>query len=404
MGKNLDLSFVLRRCSFHKGIALVWTAVTLTVMVGFAALTIDIGRIIITRTELQVAADASAMAGVSILTPPVMQGDPLIQQQLADRAHTQSMLYAGKNTVEGKLFQPSDYDVEIGNIAHPEMLNTNLSVNTVPYNAVRVRLEKSVEAPSGPIQMTFARIWGIDTASMSATATAYLDTRVSGYRAIEGRSGPAIPVSVRWDTFDNDVVKRLGTDEYGFDPVTGKVTQGPDGIPEVSIYPESQKMVSTTGEGAGNFGILNFDDNMSASTVGDEIRNGLTENNFISAFGCPMIDFYKQANTLSGVPITTASYTTGGTPGLMASLKDDFEARLGTVVGFFTHTTVADNGANCQYTINSIQFGRVMYVNMTGNPSKKTVVIQPVAYVGPEIITKVDVPPHMTAGRIKLIR
>lgn len=48
---------------------MVLVATAITVLVGFCALTIDLGSMYLVRTELQRAADAAALAGVTQLTP-----------------------------------------------------------------------------------------------------------------------------------------------------------------------------------------------------------------------------------------------------------------------------------------------------------------------------------------------
>ena len=48
------------RCRKRRGAAALWTAASMAVMLGFAALAIDTGRLYVVRSELQVAADAAA--------------------------------------------------------------------------------------------------------------------------------------------------------------------------------------------------------------------------------------------------------------------------------------------------------------------------------------------------------
>ena len=50
-----------------KGVVIVKVALLMTVFMGCAALTVDMGQLYLARTELQRAADAAAMAGVQFL-------------------------------------------------------------------------------------------------------------------------------------------------------------------------------------------------------------------------------------------------------------------------------------------------------------------------------------------------
>jgi len=52
---------------FKRGAVIVWTAVSITTLLGFAALAVDLGYVTVVHTQLQTAADASAMAGASAL-------------------------------------------------------------------------------------------------------------------------------------------------------------------------------------------------------------------------------------------------------------------------------------------------------------------------------------------------
>ena len=54
--------------SLRRGVIMVLTAVLLVVMLGFVAFTVDIGLIQLTKTQLQAAADAGALAGAMELS------------------------------------------------------------------------------------------------------------------------------------------------------------------------------------------------------------------------------------------------------------------------------------------------------------------------------------------------
>ena len=51
----------------ERGVVIIWTAFFLIVMLGFVALGIDVAKLAATRTQLQNAADAAALAGASAL-------------------------------------------------------------------------------------------------------------------------------------------------------------------------------------------------------------------------------------------------------------------------------------------------------------------------------------------------
>ena len=66
----------------EQGNALILGAVSFAVLTAFGVLTIDIGRILVTRTQLQNAADAGALAGASLFCEQAFPSDAEIQSQV----------------------------------------------------------------------------------------------------------------------------------------------------------------------------------------------------------------------------------------------------------------------------------------------------------------------------------
>lgn len=96
--------------SQHGGIAIV-VALTLAVLVGFAGLALDGGRLYLTKTELQNAADACALAASYD-----MAGAPAIPQDSFTRAHDAGMLTATRNRVDfqGGAIDAQDVTITFG--------------------------------------------------------------------------------------------------------------------------------------------------------------------------------------------------------------------------------------------------------------------------------------------------
>lgn len=390
-----------RRTKTERGAVIVWTAVGLTVLIGFVALAVDSGYVRVVRTQLQAAADAAAMAGASALLSPAVEFGASSPETLVYEANNRASAYAGKNQAASQYLSLDVSDVSVGYIADTNDLDVELAAGVQPYNAVYVRVLKTSGSSNGPLDLIFGSVLGKSTASLGAGATAVLDGRMYAYRPVDNVRGPAIPVTIWKQKWLDEIINGAGEDNYGFDPVTGEVTLGPDGIPEISIYPQKQKDIGDEEDGSGNFGLLNIGTgNQGVPAIGDQIRNGLTEENIIGAFGESEIRFYTE----DGAPI---NHVLDGTPGVKNSLiqlEDDFRSRLGTVIGFFLHDAVIESGANSQYNVVNMHFGRLMDLNARGSVNDKAVVIQPVAYVGQEIITGKDIIWHGTGGRIRLVR
>lgn len=377
-----------------------WTMISMSVLLGFGALAVDLGHVRVVNSELQNAADAAAMAGASALLNPAELTGGLTQADLARFAVTRACAYADKNKVEQKNMYLDPADVTVGRITN--IKNLDEPISPMPrYNAVRVVLRKNQESPNGQADLFFAKMWGKSGTDLAVTATAYLDGKMVAYKPKPGKNiNPAIPVTVKHIHWVNQILNAQGSDSYGYDPTTGQITLGPDGIPELSIFPEKQK--TETEDGAGNFGLLHIGNtNQGVTQVAEQIRYGLDETDVLGQFGDDEIRFVND----SGSAMTHIIKGTPGAKNSLVQLEDDLKSRVGTIIGFFTHVVVTESGANSTYTVNSMQFGRVMMVDGQGSVNGgKAVVIQPVSYLGEEVITGDNGPIHATGGRIQLIR
>jgi len=124
-----------RRLRGESGQALILAAAAMVVVLGMAAMAIDVGMFLQERRDLQNAADAAALAGASGLPD-----DSLARE----KAHE----WATKN------FDGSDQVLE--------------SVNVYTYRAPNDRVEVTVK---GEADFFFARVLGIDQATVRASAT-----------------------------------------------------------------------------------------------------------------------------------------------------------------------------------------------------------------------------------------
>ena len=151
----------------RRGAVVVLVAVTSTIMVGFAAMTIDIGNMYIVRTELQRAADSAALAGVSRLAKYQSGASETAARNEAER------IVEG-NPVDGKTTRLDlAKDVEFG---HATFDSSSKKYSFVPGGtgaptAVRVTVRKTKDSPNGSLHLFFANFYGSEK-SMSAKAAA----------------------------------------------------------------------------------------------------------------------------------------------------------------------------------------------------------------------------------------
>lgn len=363
------------RSSGRRGATVALAMISLTMLLGFAALAIDIGYAYSVQAELQRNADSAALAGASALV-----SDNLLENEPVDPtpeiiARAQS--YALGNPSGGVLIDVATDDVAPGFLA--DIYNPNEPIAPAPFamfNAVEVKVRRDATL-NGEIAAFFARIFGVSSIPLSATAAAVVEDGFSGYHPPPvGQQGPLLPFTVHKDKYEESLAS--GPDSWGWNTAAQQITGGADGIKEIWIYPN--------GPDVGNFGTLNVGlIQQGTDQLGGQVENGLNEGDLIAEVGTDNMVFYDDA----GNPQT---YTITGNPGISGGLIDNIEARLGDVVGFFLHDQTTAEGANYEYQIVDIRFGRLMEVKLNGNPSIRRVVIQPAVYNGPGIQTDPNAP------------
>lgn len=140
----------------RSGVAAIFSVVLLVVLLGFTALTVDIGHIYNVRAELQNAADAAAMAGVQMLP----------DENLAEKT---AQNYANMNhTKHGAVV--GDADVQLGNW---DWDGLTFTAGGTPTNAVHVYTHRS-QKNGNPVSLFFAPVFGKSSTEVSASATASL--------------------------------------------------------------------------------------------------------------------------------------------------------------------------------------------------------------------------------------
>ncbi len=220
----------VRRNPVRRGVVIVVTAVAFVVIVGFVALVIDLGRLLMVRTELQRVADSAAMAGASVYTVTV----PINAEQVA-RSRAQAMSLA--NLTYGLPTNLAIADVVRGvydfNNPAGGVVATGVEAD---YNAcdVTVRCDGQI---NGTIPFLFAPLLGKMAGSVEATARAVFDDRVAGLTP----AGALTPFVIELNTYNDQIVN--GTDGYSFEPT---LSATPDGVPEIHLFP------SAGGGGNGN--------------------------------------------------------------------------------------------------------------------------------------------------------
>ncbi|EUC19650.1 UNVERIFIED_ORG: putative Tad-like protein involved in Flp pilus assembly [Burkholderia sp. CF145] len=161
----------------QRGSVAVITAVSLVSLLGFAALAIDIGNLLVARNELQNAADAAALAGAPCLYQRAQCGNTTAVEPDWNTATQKASGFATaatSNKVQGAVIKVTQVGSGYWNVTgKPGTLQGvpfTPGVNDLP--AIRVTMTKSTANANGNIPVYLASILGVSSLSATATATA----------------------------------------------------------------------------------------------------------------------------------------------------------------------------------------------------------------------------------------
>ncbi len=151
--------------SRRRGTVVVMVAVFMVALLGFAAITVDVGAMYNARNDLQRSADSAALAAAARLSDFEL-GDPL---ELAKAAAVE---YVASNGVLGRsvTVDPSA-DVEFLRVTFNAAANSYsfTPTNNLP-DAVRVRVRLTEDSPNGALGLFFAPVLGHNFSNVSADA------------------------------------------------------------------------------------------------------------------------------------------------------------------------------------------------------------------------------------------
>ncbi len=208
------------------GQVLLVAAFALVVVMGVAALTIDVGQMFCAHARLQNAADAAALAAGQKMVLQRNDGSSEESARSAAAAEGQAFVVAN--------WQAAGWQVAFGILQNGQFVAQD---DNTPAAAVQVSTYRNDSSPGGPLAMFFAPVFGLDTVEVSATAVCEIAEGISTVR------GDISPFTVS--------------------------EEGLAGLGEImTIYPNDQYA-------PGNFGLLNLDGgNFGTNRVANWIRYG----------------------------------------------------------------------------------------------------------------------------------
>ncbi|MFH1597412.1 MAG: pilus assembly protein TadG-related protein, partial [Pseudomonadota bacterium] len=157
--------------NFFKELGGAGTAVAglcMMVILGVAALVVDIGHLATVKGELQRAADAGSMAGARALWPmavPMITNPPAGPDCYSAKGVALSTSTSANNQVDGEVLTAANLAIVVGNYDYATRVFVPKSDCTLTSNAVKVTAQKDVNT------IFFASIWNLTSMQPAATAT-----------------------------------------------------------------------------------------------------------------------------------------------------------------------------------------------------------------------------------------
>ncbi len=173
-----------RRWRDRRGVIVVLTAFLLTVLFAFLALSVDTGRVVLTETEMQNAADAASLAASQEIQAAVYAAGQGVGSATIDAnsiAVEAARQMAAEVAEANGVYVDADSDVEFGKrIYNPSSGDWSVQWGGAPYNVVRVSARRDgadTSAPDGEFPLAFGWAIGRESVPLLVSSTAFTEAR-----------------------------------------------------------------------------------------------------------------------------------------------------------------------------------------------------------------------------------
>lgn len=361
----------------RRGVVAVMFGLLLPVFIGFASLSVDTAMVATAQAQMRTAADAAALAGVRALaTNDRLKGATDLSSEIA-AVNAQAIAFAQQNRVLNAVpvltsnnANTANGDILVGyfDTTRPDAPLETSSSKASQFNAVQVTISRDA-SHGGPVPTIFAQLFGYRGTNVRVSSIALVKNyNVAGFRPVGTNNATLLPIALDRTTWQ-EMMKGNTTDKYTYNPTTGRITSGADGIAESQLYPVKSGS-------AGNWGTIKVGVyNNSSDTLSSQIERGITPTQISNCPGGKIELDEKLA--------TPCTYFEGN-PGISSGIKDSLNKIIGKPVVVPVYDQVAGKGDNTSYRIIAFQPARVLSVNFQG--SAKAVIIQPCLSTDPTVI------------------
>jgi Flp pilus assembly protein TadG len=370
------------RCQYsnsspRRGAIAVLVAVLLIPLLAMMAFSVDIGYILVVKSDLQNAADSAALAGAEQLQnlyvlytlPGQTQQSQIMTKATTNTGASDCPTFVAEQfahyNIAGRVaINVPDSDVVMGytdvNGNYSATLNGHFP-NTID---VTTRRQGDPGSPTnGSLQLFFAPVLGMTTRDLQATARATIYAGdISSFKVISGIDSHVLPVGLDVNVWQQFYQTGVSSD--------GQIYAGPNGAPQLQVYPNP-------GTAPGNFGLLD---------VGPPANNAPAFRRWIDDGQTPNDISYLLTNNLLPVSTTSPSQWKAG-PGLKSTLLSDFQLEIGkpNLIPLFQpvstspYQAASGSGSNTYYSI--VGFVGVEISAATGSGTSMNISIQPMAVI-----------------------
>lgn len=167
----------------RRGAFMILAACCLVLTIGFVSLSVDLGMVSLTRTRMQTAVDAAALAAAMEITHAV-ETAPADETNITAYARTAAARKAAEIAQLNGVYVDPSRDVEFGRRVYNEtskqfVIDWNVGAQD-PVNVVRVASRKEnsdLTQPDAKLRLFFAGFFGDNTARLRTEAVAYVEAR-----------------------------------------------------------------------------------------------------------------------------------------------------------------------------------------------------------------------------------